>query len=394
MAFQLNRDLVGQIIDSLKTICDHDINFIDENGNIYASTDPIRVGDYHEGGFRAAQTGEIVRITEDQPDSDMRKGINMPVRHHGKTLAVIGITGEPEEVERYAALIRRIALLLIREHDIDIRDRAAGRQTDYLVRALIFKERLDAEYRDYVLGLHGITSVAGRWRTVVFDTGRQNNTGRQTAANRQNDAGRQTAAGRQNTSAKNPFRPDHYEAEDTIAETLQTLADQMENCLFTHLPPYLYVMITKEETIRRHAAEFDNLAAAFSERITIGIGSAETFSRQSRSYENARLAAGSSREYGRPVWIEDLDIEVLLHMVPKAAADYFVLKTLGELKEEDLDLLRTYYACNMSLQETADRLFLHKNTLQYRLNRIRKITGKDPRIFKDAAVLYTSLSLK
>ena len=81
-------------------------------------------------------------------------------------------------------------------------------------------------------------------------------------------------------------------------------------------------------------------------------------------------------------------------MVPKAAADYFVLKTLGELKEEDLDLLRTYYACNMSLQETADRLFLHKNTLQYRLNRIRKITGKDPRIVKDAAVLYTSLSLK
>ena len=47
----------------------------------------------------------------------------------------------------------------------------------------------------------------------------------------------------------------------------------------------------------------------------------------------------------------------------------------------------------MSLVAVCERLYLHKNTLQYRLNRIRKVTGLNPRDFEDAVILYLGLKL-
>ena len=47
----------------------------------------------------------------------------------------------------------------------------------------------------------------------------------------------------------------------------------------------------------------------------------------------------------------------------------------------------------MSLKQTAEALYLHKNTLQYRLNRIARETGYNPRVFTDAARLYLALKL-
>ncbi|MCM1894391.1 MULTISPECIES: helix-turn-helix domain-containing protein [Dorea] len=48
----------------------------------------------------------------------------------------------------------------------------------------------------------------------------------------------------------------------------------------------------------------------------------------------------------------------------------------------------------MSLIRTCDKLYLHKNTLQYKLNRIHKITGLNPRKFQDAVLLYLAVLLR
>lgn len=58
------------------------------------------------------------------------------------------------------------------------------------------------------------------------------------------------------------------------------------------------------------------------------------------------------------------------------------------LDHQEYQHLRTYFANNLSLKATVEALFLHKNTIQYQLNRIWKRTGYNPRIFQDAVVLY------
>ena len=80
MPAPIHLQLARQIVDTLKSICEHDINYIDTQGRICASTDEDRIDDFHEGGAEAARTGEIITIEEDDPEKGVRRGINMPIR--------------------------------------------------------------------------------------------------------------------------------------------------------------------------------------------------------------------------------------------------------------------------------------------------------------------------
>ena len=51
-------------------------------------------------------------------------------------------------------------------------------------------------------------------------------------------------------------------------------------------------------------------------------------------------------------------------------------------------MLRIYFSCDMSLKKNCEETFLHKNTIQYRLNQIHKKSGYNPREFQDAVRLY------
>ena len=66
---------------------------------------------------------------------------------------------------------------------------------------------------------------------------------------------------------------------------------------------------------------------------------------------------------------------------------------MSKLSEKDIELLKVYFFNNMSLKDTSEQLFLHKNTLQYQLDKIGKLTGYNPREFKDASILYIGLKL-
>ena len=77
----------------------------------------------------------------------------------------------------------------------------------------------------------------------------------------------------------------------------------------------------------------------------------------------------------------------------KAHPHLSTLRNGIHFSEKEQKLLKTYFANNMSLKETAKQLYLHKNTLQYQLDKIWKTTGYNPRNFKDATVLYVGLKL-
>ena len=71
-----------------------------------------------------------------------------------------------------------------------------------------------------------------------------------------------------------------------------------------------------------------------------------------------------------------------------------MMKTLGMLDCEDINLLETYYRNNMSLKQTSDELYIHKNTLQYRLERIYNKCNLNPRNFNDSVILYLAINIK
>jgi sugar diacid utilization regulator len=121
-------------------------------------------------------------------------------------------------------------------------------------------------------------------------------------------------------------------------------------------------------------------------RLRVGIGAHCEVVDLSRSYAEARHAAEIARRYaslGDVVAFEDLGFYRLLHQVKDASElRAYVDQTIGSLvaydrkhKAEFVQTLAAYLANNTSVQNTARALTLHVNTVAYRLQRIRVISG-------------------
>lgn len=75
-------------------------------------------------------------------------------------------------------------------------------------------------------------------------------------------------------------------------------------------------------------------------------------------------------------------------------ANINVEKIIGLLDEEDITTIQTFLDVNLNLSEASRKLYLHRNTLLYRLDKINKKTGLDIRNFDDALVVRIYLLLK
>ena len=62
-----------------------------------------------------------------------------------------------------------------------------------------------------------------------------------------------------------------------------------------------------------------------------------------------------------------------------------------ELDEETLTTINTFLENNLNVSETSRQLYVHRNTLLYRLEKLEKYTGLDIRIFDDALTLKIAL---
>lgn len=83
------------------------INIMNTAGIIVASSEPERIGSYHQGAMEAVQTGKVVNIRSDQLSRypGAKAGCNMPLRVNGTIIGVVGIAGDPEEIRDIAHLL-------------------------------------------------------------------------------------------------------------------------------------------------------------------------------------------------------------------------------------------------------------------------------------------------
>ena len=93
------------------------------------------------------------------------------------------------------------------------------------------------------------------------------------------------------------------------------------------------------------------------------------------------------------IFFDDLGLELIFSGLNPLEKAEFLTKTLSNLDENERHLLTAYFENDMSLSGTSRQLFIHKNTLQYKLNHIFKKSGLNPRAFRDAVMLYLGLNL-
>ena len=81
MKGQIRKSVAQQIVQAVKDVSGHDVNFIDKSGVIFASTDPGRVGAFHEVGRQVVKTGQTIEVETDGSFFGTQKGVNIPFHY-------------------------------------------------------------------------------------------------------------------------------------------------------------------------------------------------------------------------------------------------------------------------------------------------------------------------
>ena len=98
------------------------------------------------------------------------------------------------------------------------------------------------------------------------------------------------------------------------------------------------------------------------------------------------LQACAAQKERQVLFYDDITYELFLDDISGAAKALFVQRVFGGIPEEEIGeyagLVKTLYLMDGSISRAADAHFIHKNTLQYKLNKLTRITGRDPRSYK------------
>ena len=358
MPVRVHRHVAEQIVQAVKDVCGHDINFIDASGRIFASTNRARVGQFHEAGREAARTGQTLEVRRAEDYFGAQPGVNIPLLHEGEAIAVIGITGEPDEVRKYAVLAQKITALILREHELERQSSTERAQMDHVVRALALGEHLNYDYYRAFMERHGV-DPEGLRTTVIL---------------------------RVHSGDENLTR---------VKSEISRVIRELGIALWAFCYPHEYILMPEPEQVSPLLAALEDVERQYPGAVRAAVGTAEPLGRQPRSCEAARIALRAMAPGQRAARFEELDLEILLGSIPAEAVERF-LDRVGapRLSEKDRELLRVYFASGCSLKQTGETLWLHKNTLQYRLDRICRETGYNPRRFSDAVILYLGLKLR
>lgn len=112
----------------------------------------------------------------------------------------------------------------------------------------------------------------------------------------------------------------------------------------------------------------------------------------SRSYKEAKMALEVGRIFFSDrsvIAYSELGIGRLIYQLPIPLCKMYIQeifedKSLDEFEEETLTTIYRFFENNLNVSETARQLFIHRNTLVYRLDKLMKVTGLDLRVFEDA----------
>ena len=96
---------------------------------------------------------------------------------------------------------------------------------------------------------------------------------------------------------------------------------------------------------------------------------------------------------------ENLGIGRLIYQLPTTLCEMFLQEvfkkgSLESLDQETLMTIQCFFENNLNVSETSRKLFVHRNTLVYRLDKIRKITGLDLRELEHAITFKVALMVK
>ena len=147
----------------------------------------------------------------------------------------------------------------------------------------------------------------------------------------------------------------------------------------------------------------DTLLSEFYTRVNIGVGTVvDNVRNLAVSFREAQIALEVGKVFDTEKTIisyENLGIARLIYHLPTNLCETFLKEvfkkgSIESLDQETLFTIQKFFENNLNVSETSRKLFVHRNTLVYRLEKIKKLTGLDLREFDHAIIFKIALMVK
>ena len=193
----------------------------------------------------------------------------------------------------------------------------------------------------------------------------------------------------------------------TVMETVKNLFVTKTRDFVTEIDEKSVILVKdcrdmkKEEELYSLASMIiDNMHAEAMVKVRVGYGNrVHNLQDIAKSYQEAKMAL----EVGRIFYAEKeiisyslLGIGRLIYQLPMSLCEMFIKEVFADgipdvFDEETMVTIQKFFDNNLNISETARQLYVHRNTLVYRLERLEKIIGLDIRKFEDAMTFKIAL---
>lgn len=383
---------VGQsVIEEMQKITEHNINFINDEGLIIASRDPNRIGDVHDGALQVMQTKRKVVVYEENQFGGAKPGVNFPIMLRNQIVGVIGITGVPLEVNKIGEVIQKMTEILVKEayleQQTDLEERAITSFVDEWVHGKWENDKLFAS-RGWILGINvHLPRVA-----VILDPIGFHDMVYEKLTAYHADVQGELEVQKLRQKILRTIKEHFFQPQDIIFPfgsskyvVLMTVNDPSPSKKQNELILSLLERI-RQDIMKKYS---------FDMAISVGTCQPDMYG-VSKSFKEADSITSFAKRQKEILFYDQLGLETFIEEVSMETRKNFVERILqmdGSSKEfqQLVETLDVFFQANQSIQEASEQLYIHKNTLQYRLKKISEQTGYDPRHFVDAVLLYIAI---
>lgn len=362
------------IVQEISKIIDEKINMMNDEGIIIASSDTERIGSYHAAAKELVERKlQMVVVKNDFEYQGARSGINLAVNFQDKIVGVIGVTGPYEKVSKYGEIIKKMTEILIldqyykEQRDVDMRIKER-----YLDEWMLGDSKnINQQFIERGNVLQIDITLPRRIMVISFFAGKDYIS---SEAQRMIDSSEQIVMDIIDKNNKSICLKSGLElvcaVSDCSDQDMVKLAEYMQKEIETKYPIKFCCGI---DACSEGYLQIHNSVIKAKKALKASLRSPQ---KGIRLYESITME----------IFQSELSSSIKFEYISRI----FKGCSMKEI-ENWIGILNVFYEEEGSIVSTAQRLFIHKNTLQYKLNKIKEKTGYDPRSIRYSSLYYNAI---
>lgn len=395
----------AEIAGSTSEVIGYDVIITDTEGVIIGASNSLRLGSLHEQSLDVIRYNRGAAVNEEEARKfrGTLPGVTYPIQSMtGKVVGSMAITGTPANVKPFALIVKKQIEILLRERELQ--EYATNRE-----------ETLQAIIHDishYIPGITDRRMLLSRAKEFGFDPSCHYIP----IAIDLYQFARYARIIRKRCLEDSTERPELL-IQKTKSKILKLIRmsfpDQADLSIMTGNNKYMILHAVGSNPSRREQSIFRYTTSSCRQimeelakmdlNAAIGIGSiARSLEELSHSYQESWRALQLGKKYNQGPGIYNIQnyrVEELLASLQPALRNRFIHRNVASFRQQhDWEELRhtflTWCECNFSLVGAARELHLHRNTLNYRLEKIKRIGNVNLKDYRETLKLYLALRLE